>query len=136
MEIAASLRCFHHTESVLLAGHRKVRLIVAGDLEEDAGVGSALVRLAGGVQEARAKSQTGGDTFLVAHRSTNILQRFFVPLIHFHVGQQGEVISGLDPAQVCAQIARQRFIVARRRSERGRVLFIGEQMDAVLGKDG
>src|SRR5580692_10096213 len=36
LEIAASLRCFHHTESILLAGYSKVDFIVTGDLQEDA----------------------------------------------------------------------------------------------------
>ena len=61
LEIAARLRRLDDAERVALAGHRQVRGVVAGDLQEDAGVGAALVGLAGRVQEARAEAEAGRD---------------------------------------------------------------------------
>src|ERR1700758_3848068 len=75
LEIAAGLGGFYNTKRILLAGHREIGLVVAGDLEEDSGVGAAFVRLAGGMQEAWAESETRGHAFLVANGSANILQR-------------------------------------------------------------
>src|SRR5579859_4427260 len=55
LEIAARLRRFHNAESVLLAGHRQIVGVVASDLEEHAGVRTALVSLPGGMQKTRTE---------------------------------------------------------------------------------
>src|ERR1700674_1619374 len=66
-EVAAGLRGLHDPEGVLLPGHWKILGIVAGDLQEDAAIGTAFVGLSSGVQEARAKAENGGHFFPVAH---------------------------------------------------------------------
>src|SRR5438094_7759702 len=108
LKIAASLRCFHDPECKLLAGNRKVGTILARDLQEHARVRTALVSLAGGVQKARTKSETGRHVFLVANRDPHALQRLFVRLVHFHVPEQSEVIARLDSIQVRAQVSSER----------------------------
>src|SRR5579864_7183893 len=66
LKISTRLGRFDDSEGILLPGHSKVGRIVAGDLQEDARIRPALVRLASGMEEARTKSQARGDTFLVA----------------------------------------------------------------------
>jgi len=51
-------------EAVAGTGNIDVAGVVGGDLEEDAGVGSAFVVLAGGVEEARAEARQVATRFL------------------------------------------------------------------------
>src|ERR1700676_739252 len=81
-EIAASLGRFYHAKSVFLPGNRQIGSIVAGNLQEHAGVWTALVGLTGGVQKPRTKAQAGGNFFRVAHPMTNGLQGFLVRCVH------------------------------------------------------
>ena len=67
LEVAARLGRLDDAEGVLLARHRQVVRVVAGDLQEDAAVRPALVGLAGRVQEARPEAEAGGDALPVAH---------------------------------------------------------------------
>ena len=62
LEIAAGLRRFDDAEGVFLARNRQVACVVAGDLQEHAGVRAALVGLPGRVQEARAEAEARGYT--------------------------------------------------------------------------
>src|SRR5260221_7045815 len=59
-EIAAGLRGLDDTERIFLVGDRKIDGVVTGDLQEDAGVGSAFIGLAGGVKKTRAETKNGG----------------------------------------------------------------------------
>jgi hypothetical protein len=47
LKITTRLRCFHYAECVFLTWHRQVHCVIAGDLQEDPGVGSAFVSLSG-----------------------------------------------------------------------------------------
>ena len=85
-EVASGLRRFHYPECVFLLWHRQVVLVVAGDLQEDSAVGAAFVGLSGGVQEARAEAQAGGNVLFVADTHAQRLQKRFVVGIHFDVG--------------------------------------------------
>src|SRR5438477_486413 len=73
-EIAARLRRFDHAEAVLRSGHGQILRVVAGDLQEHAAVGPALVRLAGRVQETRAEADAGRRLRPVAHERAQGLQ--------------------------------------------------------------
>ena len=66
LEITARLRRFDDAEGVALAGHGQIDGIIAGELQKHAGVGAALIGLAGGVQESRTESETCGHALLVA----------------------------------------------------------------------
>src|SRR5258708_7634799 len=104
LEIAARLSGFNDSEGVLLAGDRKIGSIITGDLEEYAAVGSALVGLAGRVQEARAKAKTGGDLLCIAHGVTHALQLLLVLVVHLDIAEQSEVVACAQAAEVRLQI--------------------------------
>src|SRR5260370_19878276 len=101
LEIAARLGGLNDYEGVLLAGDRKIGSIITGDLEEYAAIGSALVGLAGGVQEARTKAKAGGDLLRVAHGVTHALQLLFVLVVHLDIAEQSEVVARTQAAEVC-----------------------------------
>src|SRR5690348_9109501 len=103
LQIAAGLRRLYHSECVLLPGNRDIPGIVAGDLQEDAGIRPAFVRLSRGVQEARSETQDSSDLPGVANLSARGLQRFFMRGVHLDVGQHSEVIAGAERVQVRAQ---------------------------------
>src|SRR5260370_25433124 len=86
-KIAAGWRRLHHTEGVLLSGHRQILSIVASNLQEDAAIGAALVALSGGLHEARAEAEYHGHLFLVAHPVAHALQDFFVFVVHRNVAE-------------------------------------------------
>ena len=109
--------------------------VVAGDLQEDAGIRAALVGLAGGMQEARAKAKTGGDAFLVADGVANRLQLRFVRVVHLDVAEHGEIIAGVEASEMRAQIADERRVTSRGLLQRGGVLSIGEKLDARFLQD-
>src|SRR5262245_41376733 len=58
-EVAAGLGGLDDAEGEVPSGDGEVGDVVGGDLEEDAAVRPALVRLAGRVQEARAEADAG-----------------------------------------------------------------------------
>src|SRR5579872_4140753 len=74
LEVSASLSGFDYAKCKLLAGHGKVDCVVAGDLQEHTRVRTALVGLAGGMQEAWTKSEARRHAFLVEKGPPNYLQ--------------------------------------------------------------
>src|SRR5204863_9149495 len=72
VEVAARLRRLDDAERVLPPRHRNVGPVVAGDLQEDAGVRAALVSLPRRVQEARAEAGAGCDAKLVTDRAPDL----------------------------------------------------------------
>src|SRR5579871_2766235 len=111
LEVSSRLRRFHDAESVFLTGHRQIHRIVTGYLQEDAGVGASLVGLAGGVEETRTESETGGYMTRVADHGPHLLKNLLVGIIHFDIGEESEIIA-------CAQAAQMGFEV----SGEGRIL--------------
>ena len=61
LEVTASLCGFYDAEGIFLSRHRQFHRVVAGDLQKHSGIRTALVRLSGGVQKSRTKSQAGSD---------------------------------------------------------------------------
>src|SRR6266481_5364005 len=104
-EIATGLCSFDDAEGVLLIGNGNIDGVVAGDLQEDAGIGSAFVGLAGGVQKARTKSKNRRDLLLVPHAVANGLQNSLVLGIHGDVAQQSEIVSLASAREVGFQDA-------------------------------
>src|SRR5580700_4012116 len=102
-EIAAGLCGFDDAEGVLLIGNGKIDGVVAGDMQEDAGIGSAFVGLAGGVQKARTKSKNRRDLLLVPHAVANGLQNSLVLGIHGDVAEQSEIVSLASAREVSLQ---------------------------------
>src|ERR1700681_3714425 len=99
-EIAAGLRSFYYAERVLLAWHREIHFVVTGDLQEDAGIGAAFVRLAGGVEKTRPEAEDGGDLLCVADRVAKPLERSFVLIVHSDVAENAEVIAGVEAVEM------------------------------------
>src|SRR5439155_2732297 len=94
LEIALGLRGLHDAECILLARHWHVHAIVARDLEEHAGVRSALVGLARRVQEARPESETRRHPISLADRASERLELALVRGVHLDVGQERGVVAG------------------------------------------
>jgi hypothetical protein len=126
LEIPASLGRFHDAERIFLAGHGKIGSIVAGDLQEDAGIRAAFIGLPGGMEKSRAEAEAGGNTLLVANGVAKRLQLPFVRIVPLDVAKDGEIIAGTDAAQMRAQIADKTSVAAHGLLERGSVLFVGE----------
>src|SRR5258708_4228585 len=93
VKIATRLGCLHRSEGIFLSWYRQINGIIAGDLQKDAGVGAAFVGLSGGVQEARTKTQAGGNAFAVAYGMADGLQAVFMLAIHVYVGQQPQIVT-------------------------------------------
>jgi hypothetical protein len=59
LEIAARLRRLHHAEAVGMAGHVDIGRIIAGDLQEHAGIRAALVCLSSRMLETGSEAEAG-----------------------------------------------------------------------------
>ena len=105
LEISTGLGCFHDAESVFLVGHWQIGGIIAGDLQEDAGVRAAFVGLSGGMQEARAKAEASGGVLFIAHGMTKLLKFGFVRGVIWMKAEQREVVASADAIEMGAQIA-------------------------------
>src|SRR5271163_3986574 len=92
-QIAARLRRFDDSKCIFLVGHAKIDSVIAGDLQKDSAVGSALVGLSRRVLEPRPKPKRGGDLFGVTDRETDALQRRFILRVHLDIRQQREIIA-------------------------------------------
>src|ERR1700682_1880482 len=123
LEISASLRLLHHSESILLSGHRQIGLIVAGHLQEHTRVRTAFVSLPRGMQESGTESQARSQMLAVSHGGSHGLQRLLMSFVHLNIAEQCEVIARARAIQVRAQIANQRLA---RRLERLGILGVGE----------
>src|ERR1700756_3757552 len=126
-EIAACLRCLDDAERIFLVGDRKINGVVAGDLQEDAGIGAALVGLPCGVQKARTKSEDGRYLLLVSHAVANGLKNNLVLGIHGDVGEESEIIPRAGAAKMSFQHVSECLPILQNVG----VLLIGVELDAV-----
>ena len=74
LEVALGLGGEDDAESVRVAGDGEVRLRRVGDLDEETVVAVALVKLAGGMQEARAPAAGDGEAETVAEALLHLLE--------------------------------------------------------------
>src|SRR5262249_54489667 len=88
LEIPSRLGRLDDAERILSPGHGKIGGVIAGHLQEDAGIRAAFICLPGRVKEARAEPQTRGDMLGVTNVMTYRLQRALVRRIHLDVGKQ------------------------------------------------
>ena len=130
-EIAPRLRRLDHAERVAVARDLQVDDVVAGDLQEDAGVGTALVGLPGGVQEPRPEPDTGRRAGAVAHHRANLAQRLLVLRRALDVGEQGDVVALVHAAEVGGQECVERGV----NSERVGVALVRERGQTRLLQD-
>ena len=99
LEIAARLRRLDDTEGVFLVRHLEIGGVVAGDLQEHAGVRAALVGLPGRMQEPRSEAEAGGDALAVADQDADILQRVAMALVAFDIGEERAIVAGSNVAR-------------------------------------
>src|SRR5882724_2350699 len=100
VEIAACRRCLDDTKTRLLARHRQIPGVIGGDLQEHAAVRTALVGLAGRMQETRAEFGAGGDVALVAHRRTHFVQDADRAAVAGDIGQQRHIVAAARTREV------------------------------------
>src|ERR1044071_1853634 len=103
LEIATGLRGLYDSKRVLLPRHRNIHGIIARDLQENARVRPALIGLPRGGQEARPKSETGGNVLSVTHGMANLLQHGRIGLVHFKVSEDRKVVAGPDAIEMSTQ---------------------------------
>src|SRR6202007_2186027 len=130
LKIAASLRGLYDPECVFLVGHWNIGGVIASDLQKYAGVRSALVGLACRMLEARSKFRASGNTLLVANRMTDRLQCRLMRIVHFNVGENREVISGLEAVQMRAQVSGKGQIAAHGLFQGSRIFVVRIQFDS------
>ena len=135
LEIAARLRGLDDAEGVLAARHQDVGRIVGSNLQEHPAVGSAFVGLAGGVQKARSEFEATGRATGIADRPANRLQQPLVRRVHLDVGEQGEVVAGLETVQVRFEVRDERPLTACALGQDLRVGVVGEEIDAFARED-
>src|SRR5579859_2513611 len=102
-KIAARLGGFYHAKSVSLTRNEEVDGVVASNLQENAGVGTALVGLSRGMKKARPKAQDGRDFSVVSHGKADGLEGFFIRFVHGEVAQHRKIITGVDAREVFLQ---------------------------------
>ncbi len=86
LQVAQRLRVLQRAETVWLAGDGYILRVLRRDLDEQAGVGPALVQLPGRMQETRPEAQRRRDVQAVAQREASPLK---LTLNRFVVGQIG-----------------------------------------------
>src|SRR6516165_3636842 len=116
LEIAAGLCPLDDLYGVLVARHREILDIVAGDLREDSRVRSSLVSLPGRVLETWTEAEARCHPLPVAHGETQRLKLFFMGRAHLDVGERREVVSDLQPVQMGPQPFGERSPAAGSRS--------------------
>src|SRR6478752_4271836 len=93
VEIAARLRRLDDAKAGFLARHRQIPGVVGRDLQEYAAAGSALVGLAGRMQEARAEFGAGRNVAPVADLQPHLLQRVDRRAVACDISQQRKIIA-------------------------------------------
>ena len=132
LEIPARLRSLHHAEAVVMAGHVDVGRVIAGDLQEHAGIRAALVGLPGRMLEARSEAEAGRGAGLVADARAHRGQRLRVRFVALDVGEQRDVVAVRRArGRMALQIAGQCLVPA----ELAGVARIGVERHAVLAED-
>ena len=107
VEVATGLRRLDHAEAVGMAGHVDIGRIVAGDLQEHAGVRPALVGLPGRMLETRPEAEAGGGAGFVADTRAHPGQRLCVRLVALDVGEQRHIVARFCPAVHAAEMTLQ-----------------------------
>src|SRR5579875_1787717 len=131
VEIAARLRRLHDGKPVAMAGNGQILGVLAGDLQEHAAVRPALVRLPGGVQEARAEAHARRHMLGAQEARAHVPQRVGMGAVALDISEQRRVVARPQPIEMRLQIPVERVVAP----ERGGVLGIREQRDPVVAKD-
>src|SRR2546422_3555556 len=103
LEVAERLRRLHHAEGVSPPRYREVLPVVTRDLDEDARIRSALVRLPGRVEITGSEAETRPNLEPIPRRDPGRLKLGLVRLVHRNIREEGHVVPGPDRLQVCFQ---------------------------------
>src|ERR1700729_3428684 len=95
IEIAACLRRLDDAEGVFLVRHLDIDAVVAGYLQEYAGIGPALVSLSGRMKESRSEAQAGADALAITDQHADILERVAMTSIALDVGEERAIVAFL-----------------------------------------
>src|SRR5580704_14560801 len=98
IEVTGGLRRLHHAKAVGMTRHVEIARIVAGDLQEDAGIRAALVSLSCRVLETRSKAKAGCRAGFVADTAPHPGQGLSMCLVALDVGEQRHVVARFCPA--------------------------------------
>ena len=108
LEIAARFRRLDDAEGVFLIRHLEIGGIVAGDLQEHAGVRAALVGLPGRMKEPRPEAEAGGDALAVADQDADILKRVAMVLVAFDIGEERAIVAVSNSREMRREIFHER----------------------------
>src|SRR5207248_7025251 len=133
LEIAAGLGGEKGGEAVRLARNGQVLAAVARRLEEDAGVGAALVQLTGRVQEARSESGGAGEPGRVANETLQLVQLAVERVVRGEIGEERDVVARLPEGEMGPDPLRRR---CARLAQDVRVLGAAEEREAVGAERG
>ncbi len=103
LEIATCFRRLDDTEGVFLVRYLEIGGIVAGDLQEHAGIRAAFVGLSRRMKEPRSKSEAGGDAFAVADQDADILKSVAMLLVAFDIGEERAIIAVSNSREMCRE---------------------------------
>src|SRR5215203_5551656 len=103
LEVPTRLGGLDDTERVLLSRDRDINGIITRDLQEHAGIRSALVGLPGRMQEARTELQACRDALRAEDVMANGLQIAIVGVVHLDVGEQCEVVAAAKSIDVSSE---------------------------------
>ena len=108
-QVAAGLRSLNHAKAIAAAGNADILRIMAGDLQENAGIRSALVGLAGRMLESRSEAETGRRAGRVANHRTHRGQAARMAVVSFDISEQRDIIARraacVDAAEMAPEIA-------------------------------
>src|SRR5258708_16498579 len=114
LKVAEVLRLVQHRKVVRCPGYRNGLAIVLCDLQEQSGVGSTLVQLAGRVQEARAVTERGRDAVALDHRFADRGDLLVDGGIRRQVRHRSEVVARLCEVQEFAHQSAKILITLQR----------------------
>ncbi len=128
LEVAARLRRLDDTERIFLIRHLQIGGIVAGDLQEHAGVRPALVGLARRMKEPRPEAEASGDALAVADQDADILECVAMLLVAFDIGEERAIIPFSNSLEMRREIFHERAAF----TESLAVLLVGKEREAAL----
>src|SRR3981189_1162678 len=128
LEVAARLRRLDNTEGVFLVRHLDIGEVVAGDLQEHAGVRAAFVSLPRRMKKSRPEGEAGRDALAVADQDADILERVAMVLVALHIGEERTIVALSHSFEMRRETFHERFGLPDSLA----VLLVGKQRKALL----
>jgi hypothetical protein len=106
-EVTAGLCGLDDPKAIGMVGYVDVGRVIAGDLQEHAGIRATFVGLTGRMLEARSEAEAGRGPRFVADARAHLGQRSCVRRIAFDIGEQRHVVARLCAGMHAAEMALQ-----------------------------